>query len=150
MPTTFECEICYAEQPLKNVCPQSTMACDCSGLMCNTCWVTDFANRKKAFLITSDGEETVVTCWGDANTLIDHLSLLFAENPIGITVDSSPEDIDAKFTEFVNERYWMGRSCPFCKVTCLWKHMNVPSYNLQTMRVTVNSPEMVVNGRDVF
>ena len=79
-----------------------------------------------------------ISCWPNDEELRDHLEEVFTD----VT--------EALREKFIEEHFWVGRSCPFCKVTSVWRRRNAPSLNKQTQRVTVNSPDLVVNGKELF
>ena len=118
----FKCDVCWDAQAVKNLVPQSTMGCNCGGLMCNACWLRDFDSRAKLYMLGDGG----ISCWGQE------------EDELDITLSTRPRC-----------KKYVGRKCPFCNVTVAWKWENKPSVQA-TGRMLVNSPDLVVDGKAIL
>ena len=118
----FKCDVCWDVQAVKNLVPQSTMGCNCGGLMCNACWLRDFDSRAKLYMVGDGG----MSCWGQE------------EDELDLTLSTRPRC-----------KKYVGRKCPFCNVTVAWKWENKPSVQA-TGRMLVNSPDLVVDGKAIL
>ena len=113
----FKCGICWNVQDVQNMVPQSTMGCNCKGVMCNACWLQDFDSRANLYMVGDGG----ISCWGQEE-----------------------EELDNALTTRPQCEKYVGRKCPFCNITTTWKWENRPSVQ-ENGRMRVNRPDVVIN-----
>jgi hypothetical protein len=119
--------------------PKSSLGCNCSGVICVTCFITDFDHRGCKYLVTTnetcgfDGSK-----WVDYDALADHVRVMFEAN-----VEYEPEDFPVAFAAYTLEHIKFGKPCPFCGMTCIWRTDKLPHVSPVTGKLTFHAPDQV-------
>ena len=130
----FTCQICCGEKEARLEMPESSLGCNCGKKICVQCFLHDFEVRKVAIWMNEHG----MSQWEDETTLTMFLATEFQrENEL-----ETPEEVfvHPAFVEFFEANYHVGKRCPFCNKTCVWKVNKVPQVLPSTGRLTFFSP----------
>ena len=136
IPTTtdrsFICLICWEEKHNRLKMPESSLGCNCGKDICVQCFLTDFDNRKVPLWLNEHG----MSLWEDPIALSAYLVVEFnIENELE-TVDEAYAH--PKFEEYLLANFHIGKKCPFCCQTVVWKLDKVPQ--IIEGRLTFHAP----------
>ena len=132
--TTFTCKVCYDDKELRQKMPEKSLGCGCGNDICVQCFCTDFQTRQKPIWLNEHG----MSQWDDYLELQMHLEDMFVE-----THDPESETYDAEFEAYLQKNMHVGKRCPFCNQTCIWKIDETPRVLPATGRLTMWSPVAV-------
>ena len=127
----FTCMVCFEDKDLPHKMPESSLGCGCGNDICVQCFYTDFQARQVPILINEFG----MSQWDDEVELNMYLEGEFQE-----TNDPESDSYDAEFETYLLEHFHVGKRCPFCNQTCIWRLDQTPRVLPETGRLTMWSP----------
>jgi hypothetical protein len=128
---SFACKICYDDKPNFRRMPQSSLGCGCANEICVECFLKDWDSRRVAIWLDEHG----MSQWDNPLELQNVLEEMFeTEN------DTDDAFAHPKFEEFLLANMHVGKKCPFCCQTCVWKLNQVPQILQTTGRLTFYEP----------
>ena len=158
---TFHCMICMDDHPLCMKMPATSLGCSpCTGEICNSCFCKDLEERSKVFYVTqnpgSEDGQRLISNWPSMMELGEYLctekdlteeedeQLHFA---IEANNESGDETLVQQWLHMMKNKYvQIGRTCPFCRATCMWKMEELPHISPTTNMLTFHSPSNVMRG----
>ena len=118
--TTFECQICFDNKELREKMPESSLECGCGNNICVPCFVTDFQARH-TFLYIGVG---AISQWEDHTQLTRFLADVFEKEHEGD--EKTDEECKTSFETYLLDHMYIGKKCPFCNQTGIWKQNRTP------------------------
>ena len=132
--STFTCEICFEEKQDSLKMAESSVGCGCGGKICVPCFLRDFDTRRVPIWLNEHG----MSQWTDPFTLQMHLVEEFATKYEIETPDAVLEH--PEFEKFLLANFHIGKRCPFCNQTAVWKLNETPQVMESTGRLTFFAP----------
>ena len=111
--------------------PDSSLGCGCDGKICVPCFLHDFETRKVPIWLNEHG----MSQWADPITLQMHLVEEFEAQYETDNAMEHPE-----FEKFLLANFHIGKRCPFCNQTAVWKLDTQPQILESTGRLTFFAP----------
>ena len=130
----FTCEICFEEKQDRLKMADSSLGCGCDGKICVPCFLHDFETRKVPIWLNEHG----MSQWADPITLQMHLVEEFATKYEISTMEAAMEH--PEFEKFLLANFHIGKRCPFCNQTAVWKLDTQPQILESTGRLTFFAP----------
>ena len=87
--------------------------------------------RKKPYMVNEQG----VSKWENPEELDAFLRTTFAEQE-----DYNEANWEALYDAYILEHFYVGKPCPYCNTTVLWKLTETPGINPTTGRMTFYAP----------
>ena len=128
--SSFKCCVCLEDLELNRM-PPSSLGCGCAVEICVPCFLRDFDERKRPYLVNEHG----VSRWDDPLELEQFLRSQFEE-----TQDYDQTNFEEKWDAYIIDFFYVGKPCAVCNTTVLWKLTEVPAVNPNTGRMTLYAP----------
>jgi hypothetical protein len=109
-----------------------SLGCGCNKTFCVYCFLKDFSARKMAIWINKHG----ISRWGSTFELQMHLVEEYA-----LQKNLDPEFDYPDFMAFLEANLYIGKKCPYCCKTCIWKSTEVPE--VVDGKITFHAPKFV-------
>ena len=139
---TFRCMICDEDKHITRKMPRSSLGCNCAGVICVACFLTDFDHRASNIFVSENETGGLnLSKWEDDDALVDHVLGMFQRD-----VEYEQEDLPVAFTAYALERIKTGKRCPFCAKLCIWRQDRLPHISATTGKLTFRAPDHVLPG----